>query len=92
MGIARSEVLEGPGTIIPLPPGIIFENYFFKIIPGKQILIHYLLMFACNSDIYINFLENKYPPLFVPATILPVIIKRTKVYIWRIDTYKHEKL
>ena len=30
MGIARSEFLEEPGTIIPLPSGIIFENTIFS--------------------------------------------------------------
>ena len=30
MGLTRSEFLEEPGTIIPLPSGIIFEDYIFQ--------------------------------------------------------------
>ena len=37
MGIARSEFLEEPGTIIPLASGIILENTIFSNIKNKVI-------------------------------------------------------
>ena len=53
MGIARSEFLEEPGTIIPLASGIILENTIFsKLFHSMQALINKVIFTQIKSNFW----------------------------------------
>ena len=62
MGIARSEFLEEPGTIIPLASGIILDNAIFsKLFHSMQALKTKL--FLLKSSLTFGILKDKFESL-----------------------------